>query len=112
MTVGQPALSSEGQRPGHALKTFLFCALVALGTGNQIAQGDQPATAGFPRLMGMNIGAKNYQDADYQKELARMDVVILGFHREWRPDRCAPPAPLPLRKAVKAMKGRNPKVFM
>ncbi len=31
----------------------------------------------------MNIGAKNYQDASYQKTLARLDVVILGFYKGW-----------------------------
>lgn len=35
--------------------------------------------------MGMNIGAKNYDDAEYQKQLARLDVVILGFYKGWKP---------------------------
>src|SRR5437764_10097861 len=39
----------------------------------------------FPRLMGMNIGAKNYDDPQYQRELARLDVVILGFYKGWKP---------------------------
>ena len=39
----------------------------------------------FPRLMGMNIGAKNYDDPDYQQQLARLDVVILGFYKGWKP---------------------------
>jgi len=62
--------------------------------------------------MGMNIGAKNYQDADYQKELARMDVVILGFHRGWRPDGYAPTATLAMRKVVEVLKERNPKILV
>jgi hypothetical protein len=38
----------------------------------------------FPRLMGMNIGSKHYDDPEYQRQLAQLDVVILGFYRGWR----------------------------
>jgi hypothetical protein len=62
--------------------------------------------------MGINIGAKNYQDADYQKDLARMDVVILGFYRGWQPDGYAPTTTLAIRKVVKAIKARNPKILV
>lgn len=57
-----------------------LCAGVVAGTDSQesVAKGD------FPRLMGMNIGAKHYDDPAYQAELARLDIVILGFHRGWR----------------------------
>ena len=37
----------------------------------------------FPRLMGMNIGKKHYQNPTYQQELAKLDIVILGFYRSW-----------------------------
>jgi len=110
--VDQATLPLENQHPRHAFKTFLLFALLALGTESPVAKGDEPAGASFPRLMGMNIGAKNYQDADYQKELARMDVVILGFHRGWRPDGYAPTATLAVRKVVKAIKARNPKILV
>jgi len=62
--------------------------------------------------MGMNIGAKNYHDIDYQRDLARMDVVILGFYRGWQPDRYAPTATLAMQKVVKALKSRNPKILV
>lgn len=39
----------------------------------------------FPRLMGMNIGAKNYDDPEYQRQLARHAVVIFGFYKGWKP---------------------------
>jgi hypothetical protein len=45
-------------------------------------RGPKPS---FPRLMGMNIGAKNYDDPAYQSQLARLDVVILGFYKGWKP---------------------------
>ncbi len=44
-----------------------------------------PGQPSFPRLMGMNIGAKNYDDPNYQRQLARLDVVILGFYNGWKP---------------------------
>ena len=62
--------------------------------------------------MGMNIGAKNYQDAAYQKDLARMDVVILGFYRGWQPEGYAPTSTLAIRKVVKAIKALNPKILV
>jgi hypothetical protein len=40
----------------------------------------------FPRLMGMNIGRKHYDDTEYQRQLARLDVVVLGLHKGWKPD--------------------------
>lgn len=36
---------------------------------------------GFPRLAGMNIGEKNYDDQAYQRDLAKLDLVILGFYK-------------------------------
>ncbi|HEX2529988.1 MAG TPA: putative glycoside hydrolase [Burkholderiaceae bacterium] len=41
------------------------------------------ADPGYPRLFGMNIGEKHYSDPEYQMQLARLDVVILGFYRGW-----------------------------
>ena len=34
----------------------------------------------------MNIGRKHYDDADYQAKLARLDLVVLGFYKGWKPD--------------------------
>src|SRR3981189_190018 len=100
-----------GARVSRQAFKILICAFVALGTGSRVAKGDE-AAASFPQLMGLNVGAKNYQDADYQKELARMDVVILGFHRGWQPDGYAPTATLAMRKVVQEIKARNPKILV
>jgi hypothetical protein len=94
-----------------ALKVLLLCALLAAGTSDRPAQGTE-WTASFPRLMGMNIGAKNYEDPRYQKELARMDVVILGFYRGWQPDGYAPTATLAMQKVVRELKSRNAKILV
>jgi hypothetical protein len=69
--------------------------------------------------MGMNIGAdpaledrdptsrgKAYDDPEYQKALARLDVVILGFLPEWRNDTDGSI----MRSAVRAMKALNPRL--
>jgi hypothetical protein len=39
----------------------------------------------FPRLLGMNIGRKHYDDPRYQAQLARLDIAILGFFPGWNP---------------------------
>src|SRR5947207_10215223 len=97
----------------YAVKSLLLiCSSAAGGIWSQVARGDGAASASFPRLMGMNIGAKNYQDADYQKDLARMDVVILGFHRGWQPAGYAPTATLAIQKVVKEIKARNPRILV
>ena len=65
----------------------------------------------FPRLMGMNIGAKHYDDAAYQESLARLDVVILGFYRGWNPRGYAATPAAAMGKAVRALKARNPRLL-
>lgn len=55
----------------------------------------------YPRLLGMNIGAKHYQAPEYQKSLSRLDIVVLGFHRDWG-DR-----PEAMRDVVKSLKSMN-----
>ncbi len=60
---------------------FLVCFTLAAAC----AHGAPPADPTFPRLMGMNIGAKNYDDPDYQRQLARLNVVVLGFYKGWKP---------------------------
>ncbi len=95
----------------HLPAATLICAWAATGMGNASA-GDAAAPPDFPRLMGMNIGAKNYQDPVYQRDLARLDVVILGFYRGWQPAGYAASATAAIRKAVRAIKARNPKILV
>jgi putative glycosyl hydrolase-like family 15 (GHL15) protein len=83
----------------------LICALLVAGS----ASGAGPD---FPRLMGMNIGAKNYDDATYQKEMARLDVVILGFYRGWNPEGYGANPTAAMRRAVQAIKSHNPGVLV
>jgi hypothetical protein len=71
-------------------------------------QVDAAAREGHPRLLGASIGAKNYHEPGYQEQLARMDVVILGFYPGWRGDRDGSV----IRKAVQALKKRNPSLLI
>ena len=89
----------------------LCAALISVGPGCPVARAAEMSES-FPRLMGMNIGEKNYDDRAYQKELARLDIVILGFYRGWRPAGYAPTATLAMRKVVQALKAQNPKILV
>ena len=94
--------------PGMAV----LCALIIPGPGCTLARAEEGQPVSFPRLMGMNIGAKNYEDPGYQRDLSRLDVVILGFYRGWQPAGYAPTATDAIRKAVKALKAQNPKILV
>ena len=58
----------------------------------------------FPRLMGMNIGAKQYHDKRYQEEIARLDIVILSFGTK--------SSPQTIRETVRIIKKRNPRILV
>src|SRR5712692_5595649 len=118
-TVEPPVDAVRRARFGMRMDRYAFkliCALVAVGIWSEVAgesgAATGPGTATFPRLMGMNIGAKNYEDANYQKDLSRLDVVILGFYRGWQPSRYAPSATLAIQKAVQAIKAQNPRILV
>jgi hypothetical protein len=85
--------------------------LSALLAGLLLAAGAAQAQD-FPRLMGMNIGAKHYDDPRYQESLARMDVVVLGFYRGWNPHGYAATPAEAMRKVVQALKVRNPRLLV
>jgi len=70
-----------------------------------------PTAASFPRLLGMNIGTKNYESPAYQAAMAKLDVVILGFYRGWQ-NGYATTSTLAMRKAVQALKTLNPKILV
>jgi hypothetical protein len=75
------------------LVTLLFPAL---------AQTDSLPPSGFPRIMGIAIGRKDYADRDYQRELSRADVLVVGFYPGWRG-----PNGETMRDSVKAIKALN-----
>lgn len=66
--------------------------------------GSYKRPAGAAPLLGVNIGAKNYDDAAYQAALARLDAIVVGFYPGWKGDTDGSV----IRRAVQAMKARNP----
>ena len=62
----------------------------------------------YPRLLGMNIGEKNYDDPSYQAQLARLDVVILGFYRGWE----AQDGEQSMRRVVQTLRRLNPALLV
>lgn len=60
----------------------------------------------FPRLLGMNIGKKHYDEPAYQADLARLDVVILGFYPGWNPRN----EPDPIGTVLRNIKRMNPAI--
>jgi hypothetical protein len=60
----------------------------------------------FPRLLGMNIGKKHYDDPEYQAQLARLDVAILGFFPGWNPRHEADP----IGSVLKNLRRLNPAI--
>jgi hypothetical protein len=102
----------QRSRRVRAFGSLLIVALVTSGLCSQVAGADGAVTGGFPRLMGMNIGAKNYEDAGYQRDISGLDVVILGFYRGWQPPGHAANSTLAMRKVVRAIKARNPRILV
>lgn len=65
----------------------------------------------YPRLMGMNIGAKNYNDTAYQRSLSRLNIAILGFYPGWMPN-YSYKGYTGIRAVVKELKDRNPQLLV
>ena len=63
---------------------------------------------GFPRLMGMNIAVDSYQLPTYQAELAKLDVIILGFYPGWNRIN----SNQPIRDAILEIKNINPNILI
>lgn len=63
---------------------------------------------GHARLMGMNIGAKNYQEPAYIEAMSRLDLVVLGFYPGWRGDRDGEK----IGAVVRQLKSRNPDILV
>ena len=65
---------------------------------------------GYPRIMGMNIGDPvRYDDPAYQRELARVDVLVLNFWPKWKEWRNGPWS---ARKVVQAIKAMHPEIVV
>ncbi len=95
-----------------SLRASLVRLLLASSLLGALAAESSAAKATFPRLMGMNIGAKHYEDTRYQQDLARLDVIILGFYRGWQPQGFAATPTLAMRRVVRQIKVLNPAILV
>lgn len=59
---------------------------------------------GYPLIAGMNIGEADYDDACYQANIARLDLVILGFYGGWHGGTDS------IRAVVQSLKAMNPRI--
>ncbi|HVL76010.1 MAG TPA: putative glycoside hydrolase [Noviherbaspirillum sp.] len=73
------------------------------GADERLTRRPEP---GFPRLLGMQIGEKHYDDPDYQRQMARLDIVILGFYRGWGE------RPGAMREVVRELRRLNPSILV
>jgi hypothetical protein len=84
-------------------------AAVALPASLRPAQAaSATAPPGFPRLMAMNIGEKNYHRPEVQEALARYHVAVLDFFPKWRQGYGADP----MGEALRAIKRHNPALLV
>src|ERR1044072_7061620 len=60
----------------------------------------------FPPLFGMNIRRKSYDDPAYQTQLAKLDMVILGFTKGWNPRHETDP----IGNVLRNLKRLNPRI--
>lgn len=97
--------------------TLLQTAVVAQGAGVTSAEtpslgqqtiGYDSLMSAFPRLMGMNIAKDNSHLASVQAELARLDIVIIGFYSGWNKSG----GKTPIRDAVRGIKEKNPNLLI
>ena len=96
--VDNPAIHAlEIAGPGYATPADPNAGVIG-GTGKR--------PAGAAPLLGMNIGAKNYDDPVYQERLSRLDIAILGFYPGWRGDKDGSL----IRRAVQQIKAFRPAV--
>ncbi|MEK8090657.1 putative glycoside hydrolase [Thermithiobacillus plumbiphilus] len=68
-------------------------------------------THDYPRVMGMVIGNKAYDNAALQQQISRADVAILGFYPGWKSG-YSYGGYTGMRAAVKALKAKNPNLLV
>ena len=92
------------------LQTFKASFLLVLTLASaQALGGELAAKQSFPRLGGIYNGKSpysGYEDPEYHRSLARLDLVVLGFPRGWRRNGTTP------RDVAKAIKSRNPSILL
>ena len=60
----------------------------------------------FPRLFGMQIGSKHYQDSTYIREIGKLDIAIMGFYKGWSNEG------MNMRQVLSKIKEINPNILL
>jgi len=83
---------------------------IVMTTVLSIADASEWSTPGSPKLMGVYIGGPDhYDEAGYQKQLSRFDVLVLNFWPEWKEWKYGPTA---TRDVLRAIKTHNPGIHI
>ena len=80
---------------------FRWSLLLLMGLASAAAAGWKET---FPRLGGMNIGAKTYHEQWYIDQISKLDLVVLGFYEGYRG------GPDGQRAILQTIKAKNPKI--
>jgi hypothetical protein len=84
--------------------TSLLASTLALLAAGTASAYDKPE---FPRLAGVNVGGPfNYHDAEYQTQLSRLHLSILGAWPGIKP------GGVPMEQIVRSIKAKNPKTLV
>jgi len=90
----------------YVLSIILASVIFSIFSTIAFAQTKTSTKETFPKLAGYNIGAKNYDDPSYQADIAKLDLVILGFYKGWKRNGQS------IRDAVRAIKSINPNILI
>jgi hypothetical protein len=84
---------------------FLAISTLSLSVGHQEAVAYTVKTT-FPRLGGYKIGSPQaYDDPAYQAKLAKLDVAVIEFYRNWGTTQ-------QIRSAAQGIKAKNPNIIL
>ncbi len=90
------------------LRTSITPVVYTLVAGLCLAGSAAIAAETFPKILSINIGAKNYDDPAYQQAMSKADVVLLAFYPGWQGK---PPYKTPW-EVVASLKARNPNILV
>jgi hypothetical protein len=84
--------------------TLLAAAIAAIGASNAASAWTAPD---FPRVAGIQIGSPfNYDNAAYQEQLAKQDVMVLNDYPSMAPDG------VPMQTVLTQIKAKNPNALI
>lgn len=83
----------------------ILMVVALIGFGHP-AQGADNSQHSFPRLAGVQIAKKDYDDPGRQSDMAKMDLLIMGFYEGWSANGQS------TRDVILALKNKNPNIVI